>query len=130
MADIGRLQVQVYRVNTAIPISNANITVSRTDGETREQVTTLTTNPEGQTETIELETPEIERSLNPDNTLIPYALYDIDVTAEGFDEINIRGCQVLPRQTALQICNLIPTSLNREITEDEDGQVVRGIEIP
>ncbi|HAR86015.1 MAG TPA: spore cortex-lytic protein, partial [Clostridium sp.] len=130
MADIGRLQVQVYRVNTAIPISNANITVSRTDGETREQVTTLTTNPEGQTETIELETPEIERSLNPDNTLIPYALYDIDVTAEGFDEINIRGCQVLPRQTALQICNLIPTSLNREITEDEDVQVVRVIEIP
>lgn len=130
MADIGRLQVQVYRVNTSIPISNANITVSRTDGETREQVTTLTTNPEGQTETIELETPEIERSLNPDNTLIPYALYDVNVTAEGFDEINIRGCQVLPQQTALQICNLIPANLNREITEDEDVQVVRVIEIP
>jgi peptidoglycan hydrolase-like protein with peptidoglycan-binding domain len=130
MADIGRLQVQVYRVNTSIPITNANITISRAGGETREQVAALTTDMEGQTATIEVETPDIERSLNPENTLIPYALYDIAVTAEGFDDVIIRGCQILPRETALQICNLIPTTLTRESTEVEEVQVIRVIEIP
>ena len=65
MADIGRLQVQVFRVNTAIPVTNANIVITRAEGETREQVAALTTNTEGQTTTIEVETPDIERSLNP-----------------------------------------------------------------
>lgn len=129
MADIGRLQVQVFRVNTAIPVTNANITITRAEGETREQVAALTTNTEGQTATIEVETPDIERSLNPENTLIPYALYDISVTAEGFDNVVIRGCQILPRRTALQVCNLIPTTLARE-TEAEEVQVIRVIEIP
>lgn len=130
MADIGRLRVQVFRVNTSIPVTNASITISRSNGETREQVATLTTNAEGQTDTIEVETPDLERSLNPENTLIPYALYDITATAEGFDDVIIRGCQVLPEQTALQIFNLIPTSLNRETTEEGVVEEIRVIDIP
>lgn len=130
MADIGRLRVQVFRVNTSIPVTNASITITRSDGETREQVATLTTNAEGQTDIIEVETPDLERSLNPENTLIPYALYDITATAEGFDDVIIRGCQILPRETALQVFNLIPTSRNREGTGEREVQEVRVIEVP
>ncbi|MEG1256067.1 peptidoglycan-binding protein [Clostridium sp.] len=120
MADTGKLQVQVYIANTAIPITNANIRITRTDGEMREQMGTLTTNMEGQTPAVDLETPPIERSLDPNNTLIPYSLYDVIVSAEGYDDVFVRGCQILPFQTAVQICNLVPASLNRETQQGED----------
>lgn len=124
----GRLQVQVYRVNSTIPIANANVTIVRSGGGPREQVTTLTTNAEGQTATMELDAPPIDRSLDINNELIPYSLYDVRVIVPGYDELLIVGCQILPDQTALQVCNMIPSSINRETGEVETEY--RIIEIP
>ncbi len=130
MASKGRLQVQTFIQNTFIPIADATVTLRRTDEETREQIEigNVTTNREGQTQTIDVDTPDIERSLDPNNTtLIPYALYDISVRATGYEEVIIKGCQVLPSQTALQVCNLIPSGSAREVGGPE---LVRVIEIP
>ena len=47
------------------------------------EIGNVTTNREGQTQTIDMDTPDIERSLDPNNTtLIPYALYNISVKAD------------------------------------------------
>ncbi|MEG0132907.1 MAG: peptidoglycan-binding domain-containing protein [Clostridium sp.] len=128
MPDIGKLQVQLYKVNTAIPITNAAVTITRVDGDTREQMGMLTTDADGQTKIIELQTPPVDRSIDPNNKLIPYSLYDVKVVAEGFRDVLVKGCQILPYQTALQICNLIPLNVNRE--NEEGGEEKRIIAIP
>lgn len=113
MADIGNLKVQVYRGNTLIPINNARVTITPTE-ETRQQVT-LQTNAVGQTEVIPLETPPLELSLDPNNRIKPYSICDVTVDAEGYENLIVKGCQILPETTALQICNLMP--LTRETIE-------------
>lgn len=120
MADTGKLQVQVYERNTFIPVTNAKVTISASpEGETTSlKPTTLITDTEGRTMVIEIETPSIERSLNKDNKLIPYALVDIQVVAEGYLEILIKGVQVLPVEKAIQVVNLIKTSQKREMQQN------------
>lgn len=116
MADIGRLQVQVFRGNTYIPVTNARVTVTPTSTAATRQNTretgTLTTNTEGQTQVIDLIAPPVELSLDPNNTTEqPYSTCDITVEAEGYEPFIVRGCQILPENTALQVCNLNPADI-------------------
>lgn len=113
MPDIGNLKVQVYRGNTLVPINNARVTITPTE-ETRQQVM-LQTNAVGQTEVIPLQTPPLELSLDPNNRIKPYSICDVTVDAEGYENLIVKGCQILPETTALQICNLTP--LTRETIE-------------
>ena len=129
MADTGNLQVNVYEQNSFIPIPNAKIIITKANEEEEGlgQVT-LTTNEEGRTSSIEIEAPPIERSLNKDNTLIPYALVNIKVIADDYDELVIKGVQILPYQTAIQVANLIKSPFTREI--EGNAKVEEVIEIP
>jgi peptidoglycan hydrolase-like protein with peptidoglycan-binding domain len=110
MADIGRLQVQTFRGNTFIPVANARVTVVPTSIPSRETAA-LTTNATGQTQVIDLIAPNVELSLDENNTTEqPYSTCDVTVEAEGYETFIVRGCQILPETTALQICNLEPLS--------------------
>lgn len=114
MSSIGRLQVQVYKGNSAIPISNAEVTISRKVRGMREQISTLKTSQEGQSPTIDLEAPPVELSRDKNNKLMPYALYDILVKVPGYDDLLINGCQILSDETAIQVCNMKAANINRE----------------
>lgn len=110
MADIGRLQVQTFRGNTFVPVTNARVTVVPTSAPSRETAA-LTTNATGQTQVIDLIAPNVELSLDENNTTEqPYSTCDITVEAEGYETFIVRGCQILPETTALQVCNLEPVS--------------------
>lgn len=133
MADTGKLQVIAYDGNSYLPISNA--TVVLTDNAVEEgqpgREFTLLTDEEGRTDQVDIITPPVERSLSIDNELIPYALVDIRVNAEGYDELIIKGVQVLPTQTALQICNLLSSSIGRETpTTEPEESLEETIDIP
>ena len=128
MADTGRLQVIVYKNRTYIPIPNATVTITSTDEDPTFEPKTLVTNEDGKTETVEIETPPIDRSLERDNTLIPYALVDIRVTADGYSELIVKGIQVLAFKIAIQICNLISLPGTRET--QGNIQVEATIDIP
>ena len=128
MSSIGRLQVQVLRSNSAVPISNAEITISRTVRGMREQVSTLTTNREGQSPVVDLEAPPVELSLNKDNKIMPYGLYDILIRVPGYDDLAINGCQILSDETAIQVCNMQPATINRETGKIETNVIVINIQ--
>ena len=102
----GRLKIQCFRGNDYIPIDGAKITVKGTEEEASLDTINLVTDSVGLTQEIDLTTPPLEYSLNIYNDNMPYSLYDITVERNGFKPILIRGCQVLPTQTAYQICNL------------------------
>ncbi len=114
--DKGQLQINLTSEITSSPISDANVSISYT-GVPDSQLEQLTTDSSGQTETIELDAPPLEYSLNPDNEIQPYSEYTINVTAPGYEPVSIAGAEILPTIKALQNIQMRPVSTD-ESTEE------------
>ena len=102
----GYLQVDVVSAENNFPITDANISISKTD-EPEQILEQITTNRSGQTETVSLEAPPLELSLSPQN-LRPYAEYTIRITAPGYEPLTISGTEILANATAIQNAQMIP----------------------
>lgn len=94
--DRGQLQIQVTSERQNIPIQGATVDISYT-GAPEETLEEIKTDSSGQTETLNLNTPPLEYSMQPSEAQ-PYAEYTIRVTAPGYEPITISGTQVLPEQ--------------------------------
>lgn len=93
----GYLQVELYNQGQVSPVIGGKVVVSK-NGEVLYE---LFTNDSGQTETVALEAPPIEYSIN-ENEPQPYKTYDITVTADGYRDVIINGVQIFADRTALQ----------------------------
>ena len=124
---IGRLRVQVFQGQSFVPIPNSRVTIlpaGENLTEEQEQQLELVTNNVGQTEIIELTAPPLEYS-NAPNGPIPYSFANIEVEADGFAPLLIRGVQIFPELVALQNCHMLP--ITEANTRGIEKQV---IEIP
>lgn len=108
--DTGELQLDVHSAIGRIPIKDATILLSYT-GDPNNTLEKLTTNASGQTETVTLNTPPLEYSMEPGQSQ-PYSEYTIQVTAPGYEPVNISGIELLPTVTALQDVTMEPTEEN------------------
>lgn len=97
LIDRGFLNISVTSVRNVAPIGEATVTISR-EGRTLE---VLTTDPAGQTVTVELGAPPIEFSMEPGDVK-PYAEYTVSVDAPGYVHTVIDGVQLFPERTAIQ----------------------------
>lgn len=116
MPDKGRLQIQVTSEVTALPISDAVVKISYT-GMPDSQLEELRTDSSGQTETIELETPPLEYSLNPAIESQPYSEYTLQIDAPGYEPVSIAGAELLPTVTAVQNLALRPSDSGQSSEE-------------
>lgn len=105
--DKGKLQINLTSEITARPIADASISISYT-GVPDSQIEQLTTDSSGQTETIELDAPPLDLSLDPENEVQPYSEYTLQVTAPGYEPISIAGAEILSSVTAIQNIILRP----------------------
>lgn len=103
----GKLQIRVTSEITSRPITDASIRISYT-GVPENTLEELTTDSSGQSETIELASPPLEYSLNPEIEEQPYSEYTLNITAPGFEPVNIAGTEILPDVTALQNVQMRP----------------------
>ena len=103
----GLLQINVTSDVDSYPVSDAVISVSYT-GVPDSTLEELNTDSSGQTETIELNAPPLEYSLDPSIEAQPYAEYTLDVRAPGFEPVSISGAEILPDVTAFQNVRLRP----------------------
>lgn len=103
----GTLQISLTSALTAAPIANAKVSISYTGipDRTLEQ---LTTDSSGQTETIALNAPPVEYSLNPAYDEQPYSEYTLQIEAEGYSPLSIAGAEILSTAKALQNLTLAP----------------------
>ncbi len=95
--DIGFLNVNVRAIRNLQPIADARVTISRP----ATVIEVLSTDPAGQTETVELGTPALEYS-EAVLGVKPYAEYEVSVEAPGYERAVINGVQLLPQSTAIQ----------------------------
>ena len=113
----GLLQINVTSDVDSYPVSDAVISVSYT-GVPDSTLEELNTDSSGQTETIELNAPPLEYSLDPSIEAQPYAEYTLDVRAPGFEPVSISGAEILPDVTAIQNVRL------RTLTPAETGEEI------
>ena len=104
----GYLQVMVTS-QTAIPLKDVKITVI--DGNSLKVLEDkeMTTDANGQSGTIELETVAKSYSLDENNTeILPYANYNLIVEKDGFMKGEIVGVQIFDEETSFQTIGLLP----------------------
>ena len=99
--DKGRLKIQITSEATAFPVEDASVRISYT-GVPENTLEMVSTDSSGQTETLELAAPPVEYSLDERQEEQPYSEYTLEVTAPGFEPIQIAGTEILSGVTALQ----------------------------
>lgn len=99
--DTGKLRIQITSEISLVPIAGASVRISYT-GVPETPIEQLDTDASGQTETIDLPTPPLEYSLNPEIYEQPYSEYTFEITAPGFEAVSISGAELLPDVTAIQ----------------------------
>ena len=100
----GFLTVSVINFSTNTPIKDATINIYGMDDEQNNTGTifeNLKTDISGQVRNLILSAPNIEYSLQPSNVK-PYSEYMVEVIADGFETVLIKGTQILPVVEALQ----------------------------
>ncbi|MEY8376898.1 peptidoglycan-binding protein [Lachnospiraceae bacterium 56-18] len=105
--DKGKLKVNLTSQIDARPIVDASVSISYT-GVPDSRLEQLTTDSSGQTETIELDAPPLDLSLDPENEVQPYSEYTLQVTAPGYEPVSIAGAEILSSVTAIQNITLSP----------------------
>ena len=72
----------------------------------------LNTDISGQTQVVDLDAPPLEYSLNENNEEMPYANYDVEIDAPGYEVENVENVEILPRSLAIQ--NVIKENSGRK----------------
>ncbi len=121
LLDRGSLQIHVVSIQNSFPIQNARVIIKEqgSEGRVLEQ---LDTNSSGQTEEVSLAAPPESISLDPEAAIAerPYAEYDLEISAQGFEPLTINGTEILSGSTALQTAALTPLEMGMEAQETID----------
>ena len=105
--DIGELQVNVVDSNN-IPIKDARVIIRRPrqigdeQQNQMQQIEELNTDASGHTQAVDLNTPPLAYSLDENNDIQPYANYDVEVDAPGYETENIGNVEILAKELAIQ----------------------------
>lgn len=106
LTDTGYFRANITSISSARPIAGARVQISDIN-DTSNILEELTTNADGQTETISLKTPPLEYSMVPESSQ-PYSVYNVRIEAPGYEPQNVSGAEILSGQTSLQNASLMP----------------------
>lgn len=111
----GRLSIQVTSSQGLIPIQGARIVItdSNNPDKTLEEIST---DEIGRSDTLTLPAPPLDYSLEPGSPQ-PYANYNIDVVAEGYENVNVSYSELLPDVTSIQPIQMNPVELSNTPTD-------------
>lgn len=108
----GYLIIQARTAGSAVPLEGVRIKIL--DSQNKE-IYDLTTDANGETEKVSLQTVDRSLSLNPDYTGTPYTIYNIEAEAEGFNNLLVSGVHIFDEETAYQPIMLIPMLENQRV---------------
>lgn len=114
----GTMRIKVASSLGQLPVPGASVTIFYT-AEPDTAIIRLTTDESGLTEEIELPAPPVQYSLEPSDVK-PYAEYNIEVTAPGYEPVYVFGSELLANELSLQTIRMNPL----EVTEEDEKTVV------
>lgn len=117
--DTGTLQVNVTSRVQNSPVPDATVTLSYS-GDPDAALESLQTDESGQTEAVTLDAPPVEYSLDADQGNQPFALYAIQIRAEGYHPLNISGIEIFSTIKAIQNVSLTPLDYGNRFRESID----------
>ena len=113
----GSLLVRTYIADMLIPIRDVRVTVTENNGNGEEIIAFRLTDENGKTEIIEIDTPDIELSLDQNNTFKPFTNVNIKVEKEGFIIFVIKNVQIFADRLSEQNIEMIPLPEKSEYDE-------------
>ena len=124
----GTARFRTYTARGALPVKGSRLVVSREIGGKRHIFYTLTTDESGLTPIISLPAPPKELSETPDSTVTPYATYDVQVNAAGYDEVLIRSIPIFDGVQSVQRIALVPAlGQSPEIIDNTEPDLNGGV---
>ena len=112
---------QVYTARDALPIKGAVCIIKRKSNGRYVTLHRLVSDISGQTNPVSLPAPSASLSQSPNNTVQPYALYDAEVSADGYNTVEIKNIPVFEGVLSVQRVAMIPQT-DESITEIIDEQ--------
>ncbi len=107
MAPSGKLMIRTYASGMSIPIKDANVIITDSNGE-RTLLAFEVTNGDGKTTTLEVPTPAFEESRNDQNEGTPFSSVDVRVEKDGYGIVLIKNVQIFADQFSEQNVELTP----------------------
>ncbi|MBE6577915.1 MAG: hypothetical protein E7653_07250 [Ruminococcaceae bacterium] len=105
---IGYLTVRVSTAGGAIPLEYASVNVRGADIDASDIIYSLSTNSDGLTPTVSLATPPLSASTSPQNSSPSYAVYNIDVYADGYVPAFFNNVPIFSGINSVQPAILVP----------------------
>ena len=109
--DFGTMTIRTYTAGGALPVKNSTVKITGGDEENSSLEYTLLTDINGITERILLPAPSVNFSLSPNPGEMPYALYNVEVTADGYYTKKINNIALFSGTDSFQSVNMIPVSI-------------------
>ncbi len=122
MENTGTLIVQVYTADQALPVSGANVKVTKLTDAGEELIKVMQTNRSGKTEPLYLPAPPSVNSQTPDGG-VRFFNYNIRVDYPGYYTMENLNVPIFDGQTAIQPVALIPLAVG-----DEQGKKITSVE--
>lgn len=108
----GTLNVRTSIASGALPVPKTVIRIFGVDEGNRFVEYSVLTDVDGSTQRITLPAPEKIYSTAPFSPEVPYALYDIEASADGYYTKRIKNVAIFPDTNTSQIINMIPISIS------------------
>ena len=104
----GRIVVELSTNNKAQPIRNASVVII--DSETNRVVArqTVGETDSGKTSSVSVPAPDISLSLTDETRVLPYAIYNVTVSAPAYYDYTVRGVQVFADRVSILEAELLP----------------------
>lgn len=113
----GAMSFRVFTAREALPVAGARVIVSKKFGDERYVFFDLLTDSSGETAPQTLPAPDKKLSLDSENKIQPFSLYDGIVSKDGFIDIILTGIPVFDGVSSVQSSAMVPSEEEQEITE-------------
>lgn len=106
----GTLLVRAFTAGGALPVEGAIVRIVGVGEDNRLVSFSGVTDRDGITERFTLPAPSADFSMTPSPAELPYSLYDLEISRDGYFTKTIRGLTVFSGINSIQLINMIPGS--------------------
>ena len=115
----GYIQVRVSALRESVPIVGAKISITKPLGEDASVLWSDITDESGKSGIVELPAPDKSLSESPNQNIVPYAVYNVKVEAQGFYTVYNINVQVFSGELSIVAVDMVPKKETELFSEND-----------